>query len=62
MEKLKKQGKPAFVRRDARHRKPYEVWAGPFPEQQEAQVAAKSIRNKLKVSPKMEKLQIPVPK
>ncbi len=62
MEKLKKEGKPAFVRHDGRKRKPYEVWVGPFPKEQEAQLAAKSIRKKLKVSPKLEKLQLPVPK
>jgi len=62
MEKLKQEGKPGFVRHDGRQRKPYAVWAGPFPTQQESQVAAKSIKQKLKVSPKPEKLQLPVPK
>jgi cell division septation protein DedD len=62
MAKLKKQGKPAFIRRDARQRKPYQVWVGPFPSQQETKVAAKSLRAKFKISPKLEKLEIPVPK
>ena len=62
LEKLKKKDKPGFVRHDGRQRKPYAVWAGPFPTQQESQVAAKSIKKQLKVSPKPEKLQLPVPK
>jgi cell division septation protein DedD len=61
-EKLQKEGKPAFIRHDGGQRRPYAVWAGPFPNQEQSKVAAKAIKAKMKVSPKLEKLQIPVPK
>lgn len=62
MEKLQKEGKPAFVRHDGRQRKPYAVWAGPYSSQEETKVAAASLRKQLKISPKPEKLDLPVPK
>lgn len=62
MEKVQKEGKPAFIRHDGRRPKPYAVWAGPFTSQEESNLAAKTIRNKLKVAPKTERLQLPVPK
>jgi hypothetical protein len=62
MEKLQKEGKPAFIRHDGRKRLPYAVWAGPFASQEETQVAATSIKKKFNVSPKQEKLQLPIPK
>ncbi len=62
MEKVQKEGKPAFIRRDGRRPKPYSVWAGPFPSREESKLAAKTIRAKLKVAPKPEKLRQPVPK
>lgn len=62
MEKVQKEGKPAFIRHDGGQHRPYAVWAGPFPNQEQSKVAAKAIKAKMKVSPKLEKLQIPVPK
>jgi cell division septation protein DedD len=62
MEKLQKEGKPGFLRHDGRQSLPYAVWAGPFPSPEETQVAANSIKKKLKVSPRQEKLQLTVPK
>jgi cell division septation protein DedD len=62
LERLKKKEIPGFIRRDARQRRPYEVWAGPFPEPGEAAAAQKSLRAMLKKSLKIEKIQVPVPK
>jgi len=59
LEKLKKQGQEAFIRRD---RGKYQVWVGPFPTQKEAEAAAKSIKQKMKISLKIGKLVTPVPK
>ena len=59
MEQLKKQGQPAFIRKDKGR---YQVWVGPFPTSQEAEAAAKSIKGKMKISPKIQKIMIPVPK
>lgn len=59
MEKLKKQGLPAFIRRDKGR---YQVWAGPFSSRQEARKAAEAIKGKTRRPPKIQKLQIPVPK
>uniref|UniRef100_A0A7C3SJE2 SPOR domain-containing protein n=1 Tax=Desulfobacca acetoxidans TaxID=60893 RepID=A0A7C3SJE2_9BACT len=59
---LKKEGEPAFIRHEGRQRHPYEVWAGPFPDEIAARAAARLIKKKLKVSAKQEKLQLPVPK
>ncbi|MFW6122751.1 MAG: SPOR domain-containing protein, partial [Thermodesulfobacteriota bacterium] len=58
MEKIKAQDLPAFVRSKGRF---YEVWAGPFATTEEAQQARKSL-NAVKISAKMGKLTIPVPK
>lgn len=58
MEKIKEQELPAFVRPKGRF---YEVWAGPFATPEEAQQARKSLKA-LKISAKMGKLVIPVPK
>jgi cell division septation protein DedD len=62
MEQVKKEGKPAFIRHDGRQRQPYAVWAGPFPNQEEAKIAAKAINAKLNVDLKPEKLQMVIPK
>lgn len=59
MEKLKKQGLPAFIRRD---RGKFHVWAGPFSSRQEANAAAKAIKRKMKIRPKIQKIVIPIPK
>lgn len=59
LEKLKKQGQEAFIRRD---RGKYQVWVGPFPTRQEAEEAAKSIQQKMKIRLKIEKMVTPVPK
>ncbi len=59
MEKLKKQGQEVVIRR---HRGKYQVWVGPFPTRKEAGEAAKSLKAKSKISPKIEKLITPVPK
>jgi len=62
LERLKKKGIPGFIRRDARQRRPYEVWAGPFLDPGEAEAAEKSLRAMLKRGLKIEKIPIPVPK
>lgn len=60
--RLKKQGIPGFIRREAGKPLPYQVWAGPFSSRREAEAAAKSIRSLFKKTPEIQKLQIPVPK
>lgn len=60
--RLKKRGIPGFIRRDAQKPRPYEVWAGPFPSQQEAMAAEKPLKAMLKKSLEIEKVQIPIPK
>jgi cell division septation protein DedD len=62
LERLKKKEIPGFIRRDARKRRPYEVWAGPFSDPGEAEAAKKSLRAMLKKTLKIEKIEIPVPK
>lgn len=62
LEKVQRQGKPAFIRYDGRQRQSYAVWVGPFPNPEESQLAAKAIKASLKVTPKAEKLQMVVPK
>jgi cell division septation protein DedD len=62
LERLKKKEIPGFIRREARQRRPYEVWAGPFPDPGEAEAAKKSLRAMLKKTLKVEKIEIPVPK
>jgi cell division septation protein DedD len=59
LEKLKKQGHEAFIRRE---RGKYQVLVGPFPTRKEAQAAAKSLKAKMRISSKIKKLVIPVPK
>src|SRR4030042_1114517 len=59
MQKLQKQGQPAFVRRE---KGKYQVWVGPFETGPEAEAAAKSLRTKLKISAKAQKVVVPVPK
>ncbi len=58
LEKIKAQDLPAFVRPKGRF---YEVWAGPFATTEEAQQARKSLKA-VKISAKLGKLVIPVPK
>jgi cell division septation protein DedD len=62
LDKLKKQGKPAFVQRDPRDVNRYQVWLGPFSSQDEAQKAEKSLRAILKKPLKIEAIENPVPK
>lgn len=63
MEKIKNQGTPAFVRHEGRKKRlPYEVWAGPFSDEKQAQAAAQSVRKNLKMSARLQNLQMPVPK
>jgi cell division septation protein DedD len=59
MTTLKKQGKPAFI--DQHHGK-YRVWVGPFSTRREARAAAKSLQAKNRISGRLQKLIIPVPK
>jgi cell division septation protein DedD len=60
--KLKKEGKPAFVQRDPRDIKRYQVWLGPFDSRSEAEAAAKSLKTVLKKPLKIEAIENPVPK
>lgn len=46
-DKLQRQGLPAYVLKKS-GKKPYQVWAGPYASQEEAQRAAKLIKQKLK--------------
>jgi len=57
--KIQKQKTPAFIRKKGKY---YQVWAGPFPTSQEAAQARKNLRAKLKISPRQEKVEMPVPK
>jgi cell division septation protein DedD len=59
MEKLKKQGQPAFIRRD---KGKYQVWVGPFSTPEEAQAAAKALKGKVKIPGKIHQIETPVPK
>ena len=59
MEKLKKQGQEVFIRRNKGR---FEVWVGPFPTHKEAEEAAKSLKQKSKITLKIGKLVTPVPK
>jgi cell division protein FtsN len=56
---LKKQGQPAFIRKE---KGKYQVWVGPFETGPEAEAAAKSLRPKFKISAKVQKVVMPVPK
>ncbi len=60
--RLKKRGKPAFIQRDPRNIKRYQVWLGPFASQGEAQAAEKSLRATLKKPLTIESIENPVPK
>ena len=62
LEKVKKQGKEGFIRKTPGKKKGYQVMAGPFSSKREAAVAAKSLKTKLHVSPKLETIILPVPK
>jgi cell division protein FtsN len=62
LEKLRKQGEEGFVRRTPGKKKGYQVIAGPFSSKAEAEAAAKSLRTKLHVAPKLETIIIPVSK
>jgi cell division septation protein DedD len=57
--KIQKQKMPAFIRKEGKY---YQVWAGPFPTPREAAQARKNLRAKLKISPRQEKVEMPVPK
>ena len=59
MEKIKQQDMPAFIRKKGKY---YELWAGPFSTSEEAEQGRKTLKKALKISPKMRKLEIPVPK
>ncbi len=62
LEKLRKQGMEGFIRRTPGKKKGYQVMAGPFSSRGEAEAAAKSLKAKLHVSPKLETIIIPVSK
>jgi cell division septation protein DedD len=62
LDRLKKQGKPAFVQRDPRDLNRYQVWLGPFSSQDEAREAIKSLQTTLKKPLKIEAIENPVPK
>lgn len=59
MEKLKKEGQPAVIRKEKGR---YQVWVGPFSTPQETAAAAKALKGKVKIPSKIHKLVIPVPK
>lgn len=59
---LKKQGKPAFVQRDAKNPNNFQVWVGPFSSQAEAQAAEKDLQALLKKPLKIERIENLVPK
>ncbi len=59
LEKLKQQGTEGFIRRTPGKKQGYQVIAGPFASKPEAEVAAKSLKTKLHVSPKLETIIIP---
>jgi cell division septation protein DedD len=60
--KVRKQDKQGFIRRTPGKKKGFQMIAGPFSSKREAEVAAKSLKTKLHVSPKLVKLINPVPK
>jgi hypothetical protein len=60
--KMKKKGIPGFIRRDPSHRRPYQLWAGPFSDRQEAEAARKKLRALFRKVPEVEKLEMPIPK
>ena len=62
LDKVGKQGEQGFIRRTPGKKKGYQVIAGPFSSKREAEVAAKSLKTKLHVSPKLETIIIPVSK
>jgi len=62
LDKLRKQGEQGFIRRTPGKKKGYQVIAGPFSSKPEAEAAAKSLKAKLHVSPKLETIIIPVSK
>ena len=62
LDRLKTQGKPAFVQRDPRDLNRYQVWLGPFSSQKEAREAEKSLQATLKKPLKIEPIENPVPK
>jgi cell division septation protein DedD len=62
LDRLKKQGKPAFVQRDPRDLNRYQVWLGPFSSQEEAREVEKSLQASLKKPLKIEPIENPVPK
>ena len=57
--KIQEQKMPAFIHKNGNY---YLVWAGPFKTPQEAEQAAKTLKSILKISPKVEKYEVPVPK
>ncbi|MEW6388145.1 MAG: SPOR domain-containing protein [Thermodesulfobacteriota bacterium] len=59
LQKLREQGQPGFIRKEKGR---YQVWVGPFDTSPEAEAAAKALRKKFKVSPKIQKVIIPPPK
>ena len=62
LDKVRKQSKEGFIRRTPGKKKGFQVIAGPFSSRREAEVAAKSLKTKLHVSLKLEKIIIPVSK
>jgi cell division septation protein DedD len=62
LDAVRKQGKEGFIRKTPGKKQGFQVIAGPFSSRREAEVAAKSLKSKLHVSPKLEKIIIPIPK
>jgi cell division protein FtsN len=60
--RLKKQGKPVFIQRDARSPNLYQVWLGPFSSQNEAREVEKSLQVTRRKPFKIEPIENPVPK
>ena len=57
--KIQKQKLPAFIRKEGNR---YQVWVGPFATPEEAEKANKNLRTALKISPRPEQFEVPVPK
>jgi SPOR domain len=62
LDRLKQQGTEGFIRRTPGKKKGYQVIAGPFSSKPEAEAAAKSLKSKLHVAPRLATIIIPVSK
>jgi cell division protein FtsN len=57
--KIQKRKLPAFIRKEGRR---YQVWVGPFGTPEEMARAKKNLQTALKISPRAEQFEVPVPK